>query len=577
MSMKITLIVVIVNIFSFPIFSQTEISTFELDTIRRGLLSDKTPYYVIRKKNKYGVKKENGAYIIPIEYTNIKSVSNDYIWGQKKNKNYFISLKNGKTIISGFNDIKDPFSSLFEIQKKGKVGLFSKDLGKLVVPIKYDFIEKNNKCSYFRILHKGKYRSLYFPHENKLIDKKFESLEIDYRLLVAKYKQEKYFYKCGDGQLIYNTKANEYEFFSNAISFKENGKWKIQSFAKDAVKATLEFEDYTTKPIPVGEYGTFVKTDGKWGVCNLGTQKMILEANYDSLAYITFQSRDVYYFKTFSVDRKVGVINNKGERLLEEKYEDVELTFNSANKKITFWIKEGAYYSPMNNGKINKDLKYTYMRNRELPTPHVVTVKKGDKFGAFNTFLGREIMPCVNDTIYWLSDNTFIFEKENRHGLFSKEGEILLDSFAELKRIKYRFVKVINDDGKIGVYDSEKRKYILDIEYDEVEWIVSSYNPHMFRKGKYSGVVDFWEEKIVIPLESEYEEIIARHGVDFIDEKMATRAKKNDKWGWVDIKTGEVVIPFRYNDAHSFNRGETAEVKLKYRWVKIDKLGNVVN
>lgn len=58
------------------------------------------------------------------------------------------------------------------------------------------------------------------------------------------------------------------------------------------------------------------------------------------------------------------------------------------------------------------------------------------------------------------------------------------------------------------------------------------------------------------------------------DEKKLIPFNSNGKHGWID-KTGQVVIPLKYDDAESFENGK-ARVKLNGEWFYIDKQGNRV-
>ncbi len=60
----------------------------------------------------------------------------------------------------------------------------------------------------------------------------------------------------------------------------------------------------------------------------------------------------------------------------------------------------------------------------------------------------------------------------------------------------------------------------------------------------------------------------------FETEQLLIPYYKGDKYGFID-KTGEVVIPFKYDCASSFSKG-LAAVKLDGKWGRIDKTGEVV-
>ena len=572
-----TLSIIFLLFISFSLFSQTTISAVEVDTIKKRSIGNKT-YFEIRKGNKFGFVYDNGKTLVPVEYNIIKKVYRyKYLYAQKGKSKQIINLLNGEKVLSDFDELIDLYDSgPLKIFKDGKFGLFSLDSGKLIVPIKYDFIEKNYHSSNIRILHKGKSIFLYFTKTNYTVEQKFDSIDIyGSSTLVCTSGKEKFFFNTYKGELIFKTEASDYKLGNGYYAFLKNDKWKIIPSANptnDKYNLALEFDDFRYTPKRGGAY--FVKRNNKWGVLNLLDQSMVLETKYDSLSIFAYEAKNKAFYKTYSPDHKIGLIDPKGKVLIPTSFEDVGLTYNLTTTKFLFWVKVDNYYSPYVDGKINSKVKYETLVYPYRRTKDILLVKNNNGYGAYSSILQKEIMPCVNDTIYEVYGNSYVFKRDQKFGLFAKNGEILLkNEYASFKDLDHYFIRITDAKGKIGIYSLKDQKIVLNIIYDDLEWIFGMSVSYMIRKGQYSGIFNLASGQFVVPLE--YDEIMAR-GADFFDNKVTTRVKKNGKWGWIDIHTGETILPCIYDDVKSFNRRETTDVRLKYRWISIDKKGNEV-
>lgn len=576
--MKILSIIFLLFI-SFPILSQTTISSIEVDTIKKRFLTNKTPYFEIRKGNKFGFVYENGQTLVPIKYNIIKKIlRNDFLYAQKGKRNYLINLKNGEVILRGFDELIDTYGyGPLKISKKGKFGLFSPDLGKLVVPIKFDFIENDPHSSNLKILHKGKFVFLYFTKPDRLVQQKFDSIDLYGRssILICTSGKEKSLYHPYKGELLFKIEASDYKLGNGYYAFFKNDKWKIIPSANptnDKYNLAPEFDNFRYTPERGGAY--FVKRNNKWGVLNLLDQSMVLETKYDSLSIFAYEAKNKAFYKTYSTDHKIGLIDPTGKVLIPTTFEDVGLTYNLTTRNFLFWVKVDNYYSPYVDGQVNSKVKYDTLVNPYTRTRDNILVKNKNGYGIYSSILQKEIMPCVNDTIYEVYGRSYVFKRDHKFGLFAENGEILLNNeYASFKDLDHYFIRITDAKGKIGIYSLKDQKIVLDLIYDDLEWIFGMSVSYMIRKGQYSGIFNLASGQFVVPLE--YDEIMAR-GADFIDDKVTTRAKKNGKWGWMDIHTGEIILPYIYDDVKSFNRQETTDVRLKYRWLSIDKKGNEV-
>jgi hypothetical protein len=106
--------------------------------------------------------------------------------------------------------------------------------------------------------------------------------------------------------------------------------------------------------------------------------------------------------------------------------------------------------------------------------------------------------------------------------------------------------------------------------YDE---IIPTQNPRyakVRRNGKW-GCIDKWkDDKEVIP--PRYEEV-----GDFSFDHSNIIVKLNGKWGFIDLRTGQIVVPIKYTAIKGYDRSWSAMVRRNGKWGCIDlRTGQIV-
>lgn len=161
---------------------------------------------------------------------------------------------------------------------------------------------------------------------------------------------------------------------------------------------------------------------------------------------------------------KLGVVNLEGERILEPKYDKIEI-----NKEGTIAVILDNKYGVFDkDGKVILDIAYDYIFQVE----DSIIVKKGDKSGLFN-LKGEEVIPTIYE------------EVQIAHSVGKYEWEIF---------------NAVNNEGKIAFFDNNG-KQLTDFLYDEISPGRDGLIPVL--KGDKWGYIDVKGE-IAIPLEFDY-------------------------------------------------------------------------
>ena len=155
----------------------------------------------------------------------------------------------------------------------------------------------------------------------------------------------------------------------------------------------------------------------------------------------------VYYFTALE-DNKYGVINNKGETIIDPAYQEYIVIPNSGKDIFlcTYDVdyENNTYKTKALNSK-NEEIFTDYSqieaisnydKNNNLTyEQNLLRVQKDGKYGMID-INGNEILPCEYDRLYSLknTDNSIIVEKDGRKGLVDSTGKKVIDT--EYKDIK---------------------------------------------------------------------------------------------------------------------------------------------
>lgn len=294
------------------------------------------------------------------------------------------------------------------------------------------------------------------------------------------------------------------------------------------------------------------------------------------------------YYTSYA-DGKWGVINSKGEVIIDNKYDEMIAIPNP--EKAVFIVTEnvnyedGTYSSKAidNNEKqlftnydkveaiqnYNDNLVLEYEANS-------LKVQKDGKYGLIN-FSGSELLAPSYDSISPAIGikNSLITEKDGKKGLVGITGSVIVNNqYQEIQGVTkdYELGYIVkNDDGNYGVIGTN-RKETVPVKYQEIKH-VASYNTYFVKKDdawfiynpetsaetefKYSDAVSVNGDNIIVKGENGYG-IINRSGEEILAPKYQDLkyafgdyyiAKKDDKYGV--ITTGdETKIEFKYSNLY---------------------------
>lgn len=255
-----------------------------------------------------------------------------------------------------------------------------------------------------------------------------------------------------------------------------------------------------------------VYTNGKYGVID-SKGEIIIEPTYDEIILIPDSTKDVF-FCTENVNYEEGtyetkVINKKGDEQYEE-YDSVEPIQNIDNQNIVIYEGE------------------------------ILKVKKDSKYGIID-YKGNELLACEYDSINALQGTTksILIEKDGKIGLIDNTGSMIIQpEYKEIKALNEEYSNgyiVKNEQGKVGLIKYTKEK-VLDVIYDEI-YSVCGNNLYVVKQNGNKQAVRKDGEKA---FDIKVDEIININETGII-------AKNNNKYGILDLE-GNEKIGFDYEN-----------------------------
>lgn len=270
------------------------------------------------------------------------------------------------------------------------------------------------------------------------------------------------------------------------------------------------------------------------------------------------------YFVSF-VNNKYGVINSKGESVIDPSYAELIIIPNKSKDVFICTYdtnyETGEYKSKALNSK-GEDIYTEYdgievlenydSKNNVTYNTQVLKAKKQDKYGLI-TIDGKQILECTYDNIKSLigNENSIIIEKDGKVGLVDNNGKQVID-------VKYKEIKKLNDDYKNGyIVVDENDKYgvvdcinniVLELNYSMIKPIHEN-GMYVVKGTDGYNVVD---KTGSIVTKKEYQDI-----KDIKND--AIIVKENNKYGVIKT-TGEQALACSYEDV-SFITSENYIVK----------------
>jgi len=253
-----------------------------------------------------------------------------------------------------------------------------------------------------------------------------------------------------------------------------------------------------------------------------------------------------------------GVIDNKGNKVIEPKFEEIKIpnpekaificyigdeiqVLNENGEKLLTQFSE---VEPIRLKNIISDLMYE---------KSVLRYKKDDKYGIID-FEGKEITKAIYDSIDSVSykEGELLVEKDNKYGIINIKGrEILKSEYDEIsidryftEDLDYKFsgyiVAIRTEQGYRYGYISYKGKEILKPEYNEILRITEVMdNENVYLINSKNGQYGITRNNKVI-LENEYQSI----RYDYTNEVVVI--EKTGKYGIATLDS-EILVPVQYD------------------------------
>ena len=264
--------------------------------------------------------------------------------------------------------------------------------------------------------------------------------------------------------------------------------------------------------------------DGKWGLFDLDL-KTILPAKYEMIQhfrgyYVDDSKGKIYdpykrnnrkilsYFKTKKAG-KWGVIDETGKTILSFKYDD-----------IAYILKKNFFYNAGKQSMLRLSYPPSAMCGTRMPTPvskKIFVVKKGNK---------GKIITQDEEVIYTLKN----YHTEWNH----QQGKVV---FYKNKNGKLKHnIFVINKNNKLGIV-SAKGKLLLPFEYDAISYEYGNIF-HVKKAGKY-GIVNSFGDLLQPPV---YDEIYGHQVI------------LNDKHGILNPDYKSLLFPVAFDNIKKYEK-----------------------
>ncbi len=470
----------------FLLFPLIAMSQKKFDYIREKLEQNHKYEYVYNFENNYAVFRtfDNKMGVIDSTEKIVIRPVFSFIYNKKELQNLF----------EVGNEINNKF-------KRGFIDL----KGNVKIPIIYDdvfYIEKG----LIRVSKDNKF-GVIDTLNNIILPTKFDYISTDNNLIIAEIKGLNNLYDY-QGKQISNLQFTEISNFSNN-------------------KAIIAFQNKSNSIID-----------------NLGN--IVLKPIKDYY-FERVLNNDLYLIKN-NQNAKVGVMNSKGEFIIECKYDEIKQVKSffiaKSNNKKGFISLTDSIIKPF----VYDEIYFSYFDDavsfgdNNLGDNYIV--QKDKLYGVINPNIENDIIPLRYKNIRTLFDKYFIVQNtKNENGLFFENGEKVLNE-------EYIFFNVFEK----RIFASRNNKHFLvhlkETKYTENEAFVDEFvkfkdeqefpknaNQIFKSKGKF-GVINY-ENNIIIPCEYELIENI------YLSKEFIV--KKNNKFGIVNSEN-KIVVDIGYDE-----------------------------
>lgn len=438
---------------------------------------------IVQRGIKYGMLNDYGRFTIPVKYDSIVKLSR-YRFAVWKNRNGYFYNQRGKKINKTSWTSIEPFNGVVSIVKKGNKFGFVHFSGRLVIPIHYSEVSPfvNGRS----IVKQNGVYGVIDTKNNPLIP-------IEYKKIL---------------------RGGSNPFF--AVQNQES-KWLLKGTRNEELSAT-EFDEIIASDEPLF---IRIRQGDKWGYFSTGTRSLVTAIEYDKANIGT------HGFAFVKKGDEVGVINVKGETVIECQYDSLQYT----------WLSGELRFRAYKNGKLG--IVYTD---------------------------GKQLLPIEYDLIA-KAGKVLKVKKNGVYGIMSLKGQsIVAPIYLKMSNQEETpqvpdFPAIVQLKKKVGLIGT-KGEYIIKPMYQSIRFIGKSY--YAIQKKKKYGIITS-KGKEIIPIE-------AQQIAEYSDKLIGV--KSGGLWGYVNMN-GKLNIKYQFEQIGSFKES-IACVKKNGKWGVINRSGKII-
>lgn len=271
----------------------------------------------------------------------------------------------------------------------------------------------------------------------------------------------------------------------------------------------IEGYNNTCKQLSTHAHTGIVNCDDKYGVYDKHNKKFIIEPKFDSIERVSMYNMKNYYYLT-KLNNKKGLLSSDGTELLTPKYDLIAIYSSSEPDKLKVEIdnKSGIY-----------------------------SITKKD-------FIIQPVYEKVN-----LIDNNKAYQISHNHDIkiINSNGKVTSELKIDVSKCITKKKCIVQNNTKVGLYDTEHNKYILEPIFDEI--INKNNNIIQVSRNNLQGLYTL-DGKLI--LDAEFTHInpyFTYTNPFFTGDKQINRilVKKNNKYGIYDGEKGKYFIEPNYD------------------------------
>lgn len=528
------------NLWGYIVLGSTKYTdgTEIIPCIYEEIFSFNQGYAIVKRNGFLGCVNNQGEEVVDCQYDDMFDVYNNESV-VVRGKLYGIVNTEGEEVLGcDYDDIVYFYYDTYIIKKNGLWGLCFEG-GKVALETEYDFIScfistddiKNNQLENEDLWSSNDDNLFPLGEELIRIKKKGKWGLLDSSL--------EFIVPCIYDRIL--------EKHGNYIVVESDGKFGVIDI-KGNVIISVENE----KIIFYKEGKVLIQKNELCGCVDCNTGDMVIPFMFD---YIETIKNNL--FKVFK-GTKVGLYNDRGEIILDCKYDD-NFTLELESIKTSLDGKIGLVDW---NGNILIDFKYEELLERTNEY-WICCNKKWGVIGTDGEDILKPLYEQIINAINWKEERIYRVISNNKQGLVRKNNEILIPiEYHKIEIFDKNFL--VKNKQKYGLYlDSGKK--IIPCDYDKI--IAITENLFKVKENEFYGLYNRLGNKVVPP---EYDSIELSHRYN--DSRLYI--KHQGMFGYYDPNKEFLLKPL-YHFAEKEKDG-LIKVRLDNKWGCIDKEGNIV-